>query len=151
MQTAPLGKIVFVCCSIVLAMSVNGCAVGGKSFSMDSNSRVPFFGLELRERKAKSSSPAFSTISRAASDQARVDLVVQASSQGSKAPLVGANGRFSAQTVIDEPVKASIVPSSAAKTAATSVSGPHSISLPIDEMTKSEPVRTASTSAIDFH
>ena len=36
---------------------VIGCAVGGRSVSIDSNSRVPFFGLELQERKRKSSGP----------------------------------------------------------------------------------------------
>ena len=34
-----------------------GCAVGGRSVSIDSNSRIPFFGLELQERQRKSSGP----------------------------------------------------------------------------------------------
>jgi hypothetical protein len=36
---------------------VTGCTVGGRSVSIDSNSRIPFFGLELRERRRKSDGP----------------------------------------------------------------------------------------------
>ena len=39
------------CCGAI------GCAVGGRSVSIDSNSRIPFFGLELKERQRKSSGP----------------------------------------------------------------------------------------------
>lgn len=34
----------------VLLACLAGCTVGGKSMSIDSNSRAPFFGLELKER-----------------------------------------------------------------------------------------------------
>lgn len=39
------------CCGAI------GCAVGGRSVSIDSNSRIPFFGLELKERQRKSNAP----------------------------------------------------------------------------------------------
>jgi hypothetical protein len=39
------------CCGVI------GCTVGGRSVSIDSNSRIPFFGLELKERQRKSSGP----------------------------------------------------------------------------------------------
>lgn len=39
-----------------------GCAVGGKSVSIDSNSRLPFFGLELQERQRKSAGPPIHSI-----------------------------------------------------------------------------------------
>lgn len=39
------------CCGAI------GCAVGGRSVSIDSNSRIPFFGLELKERQRKSNGP----------------------------------------------------------------------------------------------
>lgn len=34
----------------LLLVAVSGCAVGGKSFSMDSVSRTPFFGLSLQPK-----------------------------------------------------------------------------------------------------
>ena len=47
---------------VVSVMAIQGCTVGGRSFSIDSTSRVPFFGLELRGRKPKSDGPAFRSI-----------------------------------------------------------------------------------------
>lgn len=44
--------VIGVCCSGTV-----GCAVGGRSVSIDSNSRIPFFGLELKERQRKSDGP----------------------------------------------------------------------------------------------
>lgn len=46
----------FVSCGAV------GCAVDGKSVSIDSNSRIPFFGLELKERQRKSAGPPIHSI-----------------------------------------------------------------------------------------
>jgi hypothetical protein len=54
---------------IIINMThLNGCAVGSRSFSIDSNSRVPFFGLELKERKPKSTAPAYQSIGRSTDD-----------------------------------------------------------------------------------
>lgn len=44
------------CCGAI------GCTVGGRSVSIDSNSRIPFFGLELKERQRKSSGPPIHSI-----------------------------------------------------------------------------------------
>jgi hypothetical protein len=57
-------------------MPLSGCTIGGKSFSMDSNSRIPFFGLELKERKPKSTAPVYNSISRSASSQLRIERAV---------------------------------------------------------------------------
>lgn len=64
-------------CSAVVTATLCGCTVGSKSFSMDSNSRVPFFGLELRERTKKDDSPRFNSISRSSLDQSRVATALQ--------------------------------------------------------------------------
>lgn len=53
------------CCGTV------GCAVGGRSVSIDSNSRVPFFGLELKERK--SSGPPIHSIRHDEKSSVRLD------------------------------------------------------------------------------
>ena len=56
-----------------------GCTVGGKSFSMDSNSRVPFFGLELRGTAAlsKSITQFLHLISRSSADGSRIETALQ--------------------------------------------------------------------------
>lgn len=47
----PLWVVGLCCCGAI------GCTVGGRSVSIDSNSRIPFFGLELQERQRKSNGP----------------------------------------------------------------------------------------------
>ena len=39
-----------------------GCAIGGRSASIDSNSRIPFIGLEFLERQRKSDGPPIHSI-----------------------------------------------------------------------------------------
>jgi hypothetical protein len=51
-------------CTCVLALSVTGCAVAGKSFSMDSMSRTPFFGLSLQPKGPDKSESIHRSISR---------------------------------------------------------------------------------------
>ena len=60
-----------------VVVSFSGCAIGGKSFSIDSNSRVPFFGLELKERKPKSTAPAYRSISWSGSGTPEVEVALQ--------------------------------------------------------------------------
>jgi hypothetical protein len=60
-----------------VVVSFSGCTVGGKSFSIDSNSRVPFFGLELQERKPKSTAPAFRSISWSGGGTPEVEVALQ--------------------------------------------------------------------------
>lgn len=50
-----------------------GCAVDGKSVSIDSNSRIPFFGLELKERSRKSAGPPIHSIRADGQSDARVE------------------------------------------------------------------------------
>lgn len=71
------GQFVFpICAGMALAVFSGGCAIGGKSFSIDSNSRIPFFGLELKERKPKSNAPSYNSISRSGSEASRVETAL---------------------------------------------------------------------------
>ena len=56
---------------------LSGCAVSGKSFAIDSNSRIPFFGLELQERKPKNSAPSYRSIAKTTGDTSRVNMALQ--------------------------------------------------------------------------
>lgn len=47
---------------VYLSLSICGCAVGGKGASIDSSSKMPWFNLELKERKKKSSDPPFRSV-----------------------------------------------------------------------------------------
>jgi hypothetical protein len=61
-----------ICAALTTVMPLCGCTVGSKSFSMDSISRMPFFGLELKERKPKSSAPSYNSISQASGNVSRI-------------------------------------------------------------------------------
>jgi len=50
-----------------------GCAVDGRSVSIDSNSRIPFFGLELKERQRKSDGPPVHSIRAEQKSESRLD------------------------------------------------------------------------------
>ncbi len=63
--------------SAALVVPVGGCAVGWRSFSFDSTSRVPFFGFELQERKSKSSAPSYNSISRTDSVNSRIETALR--------------------------------------------------------------------------
>lgn len=76
MKTAHRRLAFLICTALTSVWPLSGCTVGGKSFSMDSNSRIPFFGLELRERKPKSSVPSYNSISRSAAIPLRIETAV---------------------------------------------------------------------------
>ncbi len=61
------------CTTLAIVLPLSGCTVGSKSFSMDSISRMPFFGLELKERKPKSSAPTYNSISQSAANGSRIE------------------------------------------------------------------------------
>ena len=79
-----------VCLVSIFSGILSGCTIGGKSFSIDSNSRVPFFGLELKERKPKSSAPSYQSISQTNRDASDVKIALQV---GSKTPASGLRKR----------------------------------------------------------
>jgi hypothetical protein len=70
------------CLSSVFTVLASGCAVSQKSFSIDSNSRVPFFGLELQERKSKSKVPTYNSINRSDAQTSRVETVARTLNPG---------------------------------------------------------------------
>lgn len=64
-----------------------GCAVGGRSVSIDSNSRIPFFGLELRERERTSSGPPVRSIRSDQKSDVRIEPLGLTKGIGSLARL----------------------------------------------------------------
>lgn len=76
----PLAAVWLSSCCLIVA----GCAVGGRSVSIDSNSRVPFFGLELKERGRKSNGPPLHSIRSESSSTARIEPLRLAKSPGKR-------------------------------------------------------------------
>lgn len=88
-------------CLAASLLTAAGCAVGGKSFAIDSNSRIPFFGLELKERKKKSGAPTYNSISRGEQDRS----FLQAATSGGMRIHPGERPVAEGETVvIDAPV-----------------------------------------------
>lgn len=69
------------CCGVI------GCAVGGRSVSIDSNSRVPFFGLELKERQRKLNGPPAHSIRSSHKTDVRIEPLGLTSGSGPVARL----------------------------------------------------------------
>jgi|GEM_PF-2683476 len=88
-------------CGLICAFiaTASGCTVSGKSFSMDSNSRIPFFGLELKDRKPKVNAPSFNSISRADADNPRIESALQVRSSAPLSLMKSANRRQPAISV----------------------------------------------------
>jgi hypothetical protein len=57
----------------VSCCGASGCTVGGRSVSIDSNSRIPFFGLELRERPRKTNGPPVHSIRSGSQTDVRIE------------------------------------------------------------------------------
>lgn len=55
--------------------AITGCAVSSKSMQIDSTSRMPWFGLELKERSKKSEGPAFRAVKSERDRQSRIDTL----------------------------------------------------------------------------
>lgn len=71
-----------VCCC-----GATGCTVGGRSVSIDSNSRIPFFGLELQERRRKSDGPPVHSIRSDQKTDVRIEPLGLKKAVGSLARL----------------------------------------------------------------
>ena len=82
--------VTLVCLMSIFTGVVSGCTIGSKSFSIDSNSRVPFFGLELKERKPKSTAPSYQSISRSNRDLSDVKIAFRV---GPAIPAAGQSKR----------------------------------------------------------
>ena len=96
-------------CVIGLGLSVCGCAVGGKSMSIDSTSRSPWFNLELKERKKRADGPAHRAIRFDKSSHLRLETAGVSGAFGSDAPrkslALPADQSLAADTSRDEPVE----------------------------------------------
>lgn len=103
---------------------IAGCAVGSKSMQIDSTSRMPWFGLELKERSKKSDGPAFRAVKSERDRQSRIDTL-------------GLFGGKSGEVTTSEP--SSKLPKKVATALPTT-----SQSLVLDATAKSEPA------AVDF-
>ncbi|MEI8378835.1 MAG: hypothetical protein WCJ09_01815 [Planctomycetota bacterium] len=66
--------IAVVCLGLVICVTP-GCAVGSKSMSIDSTSKMPWFGLELKGRKPKSDGPAFRSVRNEKGEKPRIDTL----------------------------------------------------------------------------
>ena len=66
-------------CTVWLGIGVSialcGCVVGSKGMQMDSTSRMPWFNLELKERKKKADGPAFRSVGSDKGAKSRVDML----------------------------------------------------------------------------
>lgn len=83
MKAAHFRCALLLCGTSVLAVLESGCTVGRKTFSLDSTSRMPFFGLELKERGPKPPDPKYSSISRSTTDGSRVQSMLRVGTQSS--------------------------------------------------------------------
>jgi hypothetical protein len=63
------------CLGIGASIAMCGCVVGNKGVQMDSTSRMPWFNLELRERKKKSDGPAFRSVRSEKQSKSRIDML----------------------------------------------------------------------------
>ena len=90
-----------VCLMSIFTGILSGCTIGGKSFSIDSNSRVPFFGLELKERKPKSSVPSYQSISQTSRDTPDVKIALQVVPKTSASGLRKRDNRLVATSLSD--------------------------------------------------
>jgi len=68
-------RISILCLGIGVLTVISGCAVGGKSMQIDSTSRMPWFGLELKERSKKSDGPAFRAVKSERDRPSRIDTL----------------------------------------------------------------------------
>jgi len=72
-------KIAVVCLGFI-TLAAPGCAIGSKSMSVDSTSKMPWFGLELKNRKPKSDGPSFRSVRNENGDKSRIDTLGRKSS-----------------------------------------------------------------------
>lgn len=155
MKTAP-AQIAFLSCAILVILPLSGCTVGSKSFSMDSISRTPFFGLELRERKPRSTAPSYNSISQAAANDSRIEpaLAVGFSKPmdltSKPVDLTKAGDKRLANARVSGIVKNEIPGSELTSIPIAKGVGPQSIPLPRTDDRPGPVDRRASSTVVDF-
>lgn len=153
---AALGQFASIVCMMsAMALVSSGCTVGGKSFAIDSNSRVPFFGLELKESKRKQSAPAYRSIARSSSDEISVKVALQSMSSSPAIDLKRNSSKLVSTQFIAAPTdlaaeKRKTRSSDSERATVTQEPVARSIPLPrTDELPGARERRTATTS-VDF-
>ena len=136
------------CLMSIFSGMISGCTIGGKSFSIDSNSRVPFFGLELKERKPKSTLPSYQSISQTNRDKSDVKIALHVGPRSPVSGLKKRDNQLSATALSDRSRLYSTVPkgvASAVRDAQTS-----SIPLPRTDVDHPHVDQRTSLSGVDF-
>ncbi len=147
---AAFGHTVYIACLMSIFSGVMcGCTIGGKSFSIDSNSRVPFFGLELKERKPKRTVPSYQSISQTNRDKSDVKIALPV---GPSSPISGLKKRDNrlVATSLPDQLPLSSTPS---KGVASTTRDAKAISIPLPRTDVDEPrvgQQRRSSSAADF-
>ena len=138
----------FVCIVSAVTVEISGCAVSGKSLYIDSNSRVPFFGLELKERKSKTNGPSYNSISRSSADKSRVEAAIGGGSSTSVDLLKKGDKRLATARVSGTADHSSELLSVSEQ--ATKSKSVLSIPLPRTDDDPSSPDRHVAPAVIDF-
>ena len=71
-----------------LSIAICGCAVGSKGASIDSSSKMPWFNLELKERKKKQDGPAFRSVNLDKKGKSRIEAVASFDGQAQESTSV---------------------------------------------------------------
>ncbi|MEI8016930.1 MAG: hypothetical protein WCH39_01965 [Schlesneria sp.] len=146
---AVYGHTVCIVCSMSIFSGIlSGCTIGGKSFSIDSNSRVPFFGLELKERKPKSTAPSYQSISQTNRDSSEVKIALQVGSGSSVSGLKKRDNRLVATSLSDR-IPLYSTPAKGVATTAGDMQTP-SIPLPRTDLEHLHLDQRTSSSGVDF-
>ena len=137
-----------VCLVSIFSGILSGCTIGGKSFSIDSNSRVPFFGLELKERKRKSTAPSYQSISQTNRDASDVKIAFQVASGSPVSGLKKRDNRLIATSLTDRNPLYSTPPKGVASPASDMLKP--SIPLPRTDLEHPHVDQRTGSSGIDF-
>jgi hypothetical protein len=134
---------VFGLCTLAIAVQFSGCTVGAKSFSMDSVSRMPFFGLELWERKPKSSGPAFREIRRSGSDMPYIGTALNSATSTKK--------KWNTKIALNDGSESTQAAFSAHPSSSEGASGNRSSVFPVNDRNGTKSSQLDSTGTVDFN
>jgi hypothetical protein len=138
-----------VCLMSMISGILSGCTIGGKSFSIDSNSRVPFFGLELKERKPKSIAPSYQSISQTNRDASEVKVALQVGPASSLLGLKKRDNRLVATSLSDHDPPLHSTPSKGFARTSRDVQT-NSIPLPRTDVDRPRVEQQTQSSGVDF-
>ena len=88
---------------IGMSIAQSGCVVGSKGMQIDSTSRMPWFNLELKERKKKAEGPAFRSVRSDKGAKSRVDMLGMVGGKSSQTATVETDKSLPAKSAIALP------------------------------------------------